>query len=295
MSDANPLTIVPALLDNTGSDISNYDRIASNDHHAYNNNRSPPFLTLEPSLDQWQGIQWSGVFDRDAFSYQADPSYLTGEVQNFSAPVDHELEVENLWNHDSQEAVFPYEHSTSLRLDQVRPHHEVKASTKAHSSSQCPSIPLLDRIDRRSFWPDSTIANTLKETFLPSANQAPYPRAYDAADFCTPSLYSTASNLHMTTLSNIKRKWEDVDDSATMDSNDTDSEGKPEEPPYAKLIYRALMDAPEYKLVLKEIYAWIAKNTDKARDPAFKGWQNSVRHNLSMNGVGFSAVRDYIS
>ena len=55
--------------------------------------------------------------------------------------------------------------------------------------------------------------------------------------------------------------------------------------PYAKLIYSALMDAPGHRMVLKDIYRWIEKNTDKANNPEFTGWQNSVRHNLSMNKV----------
>lgn len=78
--------------------------------------------------------------------------------------------------------------------------------------------------------------------------------------------------------------------STPLDS-ESEVEGKQGEPPYAKLIYRALMEAPGHQMVLKDIYGWIARNTDKARDSAFKGWQNSVRHNLSMNGV-LIAVHD---
>ncbi|KAF2138358.1 uncharacterized protein K452DRAFT_277471, partial [Aplosporella prunicola CBS 121167] len=57
------------------------------------------------------------------------------------------------------------------------------------------------------------------------------------------------------------------------------------EPPYAKLIYKALMQSPGYTMVLKDIYAWFKENTDKATDKETKGWQNSIRHNLSMNGA----------
>jgi hypothetical protein len=57
------------------------------------------------------------------------------------------------------------------------------------------------------------------------------------------------------------------------------------EQPYAQLIYRALMDAPGNTMILKEIYQWFKDNTDKAADKETKGWQNSIRHNLSMNGV----------
>lgn len=65
---------------------------------------------------------------------------------------------------------------------------------------------------------------------------------------------------------------------------DVEEEGeKPE--PYAKLIFRCLRDAPSHELFLREIYDWFRQNTDKGKNPHEKGWQNSVRHNLSMNKV----------
>lgn len=61
------------------------------------------------------------------------------------------------------------------------------------------------------------------------------------------------------------------------------------EQPYAQLIYRALMDAPGHTMILRDIYNWFKTNTDKAADKETKGWQNSIRHNLSMNGVSSSS------
>ncbi|KAL6919594.1 hypothetical protein FSST1_003620 [Fusarium sambucinum] len=64
------------------------------------------------------------------------------------------------------------------------------------------------------------------------------------------------------------------------------------EEPYAKLLYRALMSAPDHAMTLQEIYQWFRENTDKdiKKDRAVRrpgknaeGWQNSIRHNLSMN------------
>ncbi|PGH09259.1 hypothetical protein GX51_00701 [Blastomyces parvus] len=74
-----------------------------------------------------------------------------------------------------------------------------------------------------------------------------------------------------------------------MSDGETDDE-KPDEP-YSKLIWRALQSVPDNKMALKEIYEWFEKNTKKARNSDSKGWQNSIRHNLSMNAA-FEGVKD---
>lgn len=60
--------------------------------------------------------------------------------------------------------------------------------------------------------------------------------------------------------------------------------------PYAKLIEKALRSRPDHAMQLQEIYQWFVENTDKTRayqaqSKESKGWQNSIRHNLSMNAV----------
>jgi hypothetical protein len=57
-------------------------------------------------------------------------------------------------------------------------------------------------------------------------------------------------------------------------------------PPYATIIYEALMSVPEKKMVLADIYNHFRRRYPgrAARD---EGWKNSIRHNLSMNGVSF--------
>lgn len=62
------------------------------------------------------------------------------------------------------------------------------------------------------------------------------------------------------------------------------SEERAADEPYAKLIYRALLSAPNHSMVLQEIYQWFKDNTDKGNSGT-SGWRNSIRHNLSMNAV----------
>jgi hypothetical protein len=45
------------------------------------------------------------------------------------------------------------------------------------------------------------------------------------------------------------------------------------------------MSADDKMLPLQGIYQWFEKNTTKGVNDESKGWQNSIRHNLSMNAV----------
>ena len=133
---------------------------------------------------------------------------------------------------------------------------------------------------QQHLWKDIALTGTFNG--VPVAPQYP---AFDATDLSGSSLYTTALDQHEVVRPSRKPLHHEIDGTTTIDSYKTDDDSARGEPPYAKLIYNALMDAPEHKLVLQDIYAWISNNTDKARDSSFKGWQNSVRHNLSMNGV----------
>ncbi len=69
----------------------------------------------------------------------------------------------------------------------------------------------------------------------------------------------------------------------TKDSQD-EEEGSGDKP-YARLIHEALMQAPGHRMMLREIYDWFVQNTTKPSESGTNGWQNSIRHNLSMNQV----------
>ena len=87
------------------------------------------------------------------------------------------------------------------------------------------------------------------------------------------------------------------DDRGTPDSHidEPDGDATPGSEPYAQLIYRALKSVPSHSMVLKEIYEWFEQNTDKPQtSTSSKGWQNSIRHNLSMNGVRLVAAHTIV-
>ena len=62
--------------------------------------------------------------------------------------------------------------------------------------------------------------------------------------------------------------------------------------PYAQLLFKALSEAKDHSMPLREIYTWFENKTDKTHDKETRGWQNSIRHNLSMNAVSRSL--DYV-
>ncbi|KAF3928423.1 hypothetical protein ABW20_dc0100121 [Dactylellina cionopaga] len=77
------------------------------------------------------------------------------------------------------------------------------------------------------------------------------------------------------------RHYADIDEGYAPAS----PEESDELPPYAELIYQALKSAPGYQMHLQDIYQWFRDNYAKFRNEKGKGWMNSIRHNLSMNGA----------
>jgi hypothetical protein len=87
-----------------------------------------------------------------------------------------------------------------------------------------------------------------------------------------------------------RRHWTDSPMADEMDSSPTFGEAddnlENSDPCYAELLRLALMEKEDdHTMLLKDLYEWVRTHSSKAQDPSNKGWQNSVRHNLSMNAV----------
>lgn len=68
------------------------------------------------------------------------------------------------------------------------------------------------------------------------------------------------------------------DGSAASEADDGDIRHQP----YSKQLVQALLSNPRRAMTVQQIYKWFEENTDRHES---SGWQNSIRHNLSLNKV----------
>lgn len=105
--------------------------------------------------------------------------------------------------------------------------------------------------------------------------------------------YNLLGDSNMNGISTCSSVSSPVSPSASLDSTPTTASILPgnnkAELPYAQLIYKAFMSTPNRAMTLQDIYQWFRENTEKGKSDT-KGWQNSIRHNLSMNHVGVPSL-----
>lgn len=279
MTDSGSQTIMPALLVNRASAPSDHS------HDVLQQFPCQGYISPESSFT-WPKLEQSETFGHTSLGYRTEPSSSAIHSRTCFGDVEDQAKGDDKWRiGPHQQLPTPFSSlSSSFNNSSFETDQALAPSTQSNSAIRPPILPTRNHQSQLRPWTDFTTANGFEETGARPRYNPPQAYAYDTAPSLDSSLYATSSDLRTPTQPKLHRPFRETERSAPLDS-ESESEGKQGEPPYAKLIYRALMDAPEHQMVLKDIYEWIAQNTDKARDPAFKGWQNSVRHNLSMNGV----------
>ncbi|KAE8160546.1 hypothetical protein BDV40DRAFT_313829 [Aspergillus tamarii] len=217
------------------------------------------------------------------------------------------MPCQNPWTMETSTFTLPLSHSSTPSMPDGLPRFFVSCDSDWLPSSMT-SGPTTGQLrpgssrtnDSRtsSEWvrePDNDVSYALRPDRYTATSEAfgPHQRpsgilttTYPTAALTPPSPAFSASSRQMSS-PEIKSELGHADTRATP-GNAEDEAGV--DPPYSTLIYQALRDAPGKKLSLQEIYGWFEENTTKGRDRSSKGWQNSIRHNLSMN-AGFEAVR----
>ncbi|VDK72761.1 unnamed protein product [Litomosoides sigmodontis] len=89
------------------------------------------------------------------------------------------------------------------------------------------------------------------------------------------------------------RKY-DVNTESALSTSVPDSDRKDEKPPYsyAQLIVQAILSSPDHQMTLSDIYKYIMNRYPWYRSTD-KSWQNSIRHNLSLNRYFVKVARSH--
>lgn len=283
MLDSNPQMSMPSLVDPAPQPVSSYFQ-----SEKYLLEGVP--LVDQKSFLEWQGFEDAGTFYQDLNQTGPAPTYPVSSFENFlgnSAP--NHLVEPILWDYATSyipsAQSFPsstFQRSMLYGDDTVQdppipPRHTRSRPYAVESEHQKFASSFAQQ--RRLKYPH---ANSRRAT--PITDASGKPQHIWSAEPKLLTLPTTKLEILTVSSPDMNRGCEGV---TLLNRNDAESDMDPSEnaEPYAQLIYRALRDAPGYGMVLKDIYDWFEKNTDKAKNPLSKGWQNSIRHNLSMNGV----------
>lgn len=280
---------------NTMPSIVNHTPNAVTDFHytskTYFENGS--FGNSQNILD-WQDLQDPSILLHDTHQNRTN---LNHSAPHFNSPfgisTPEDVTDQSVWNYDDSHGppAPPFSYSEYSDAFSVGSDADLKPVLQA-TTQPSTSSPYMNRSQHRQ--------SHLAMTNYPQANRSvlSIPRQEYSSLYPESELYQNCliaprlqpstplkNESSATNSPSIINNYEYDSSTAVGFDDGSDAEGSVNAEPYAQLIYRALKSVPGHGMVLKEIYDWFEKNTDKARNTSSKGWQNSIRHNLSMNGV----------
>ncbi|TKA25460.1 hypothetical protein B0A50_06327 [Salinomyces thailandicus] len=236
-----------------------------------------------------EDVEWQNIFEElEAGSKDYAPEFNPYSPPSTTAGALQQSPVQSIETADAkfpeQDAMLPYGcDSSSFPYVINEPHQHIWPPSGAPSYP--PSIPEHEQ------WAPSEFALGTPQTSHPGSitfGQAAYqpPPAHHLIAGESP-LLSEGSPLHQGGF--VDGDWCQADglpvfyERSGSDELLDDTENS--DPCYAQLLHRCLKEAPDHTMSLRELYDWVREHSQKAKDPKNRGWQNSVRHNLSMNAA----------
>ncbi|RCK63032.1 Forkhead transcription factor HCM1 [Candida viswanathii] len=171
--------------------------------------------------------------------------------------------------------------ASALPITQNTPPESMSVVKKQDSATFATPVKYVD-YDNASIMESSSNA-MMKSTYLSPAFSSPTQKARDHVMSTKPPQSSPIKKV----LKKSKAKDSHKSGSSSSSSSSSGSTfdlSSEEKPPYsyATLIGISILSHPEKKLTLSHIYQWIS-DTFKYYKKGDVGWQNSIRHNLSLN------------